>query len=65
MRYGVFAVLLLIALVLTDDLHHLGANLLQVNPEAFKDASGYSLTLSHQSQQQVLGPDVVVVESPR
>ena len=50
---------------LADDLHDLGADLLQVDAQALQHAGGDALALAHQPQQQVLGADVVVVEAPR
>ena len=50
---------------LAHDLHHLGANLLQIHAQALQDAGGDALALAHQAQQQMLGADVVVIEPPR
>ncbi len=51
--------------VLVDDLHDLGPNLLEVDPQALQHACRDALAFSHQSEEQVLGADVVVIEAPR
>jgi len=40
-----------------------GADLRELDPERVKDASGHSLALAHEAQQEVLRPYVVVVET--
>src|SRR4029077_2801508 len=51
-------------LALADDLLDLAADALQRNAQRFQRLGGYALTLVNKSQQDVLGPDVVVVEHP-
>ena len=48
-----------------DDELHGGADLGQLDVHVLKDARGDALTLPHQAEQQVFGPDVVVVEALR
>ena len=50
---------------LADDLHHLGAHLLEVDAQALQHAGGDALAFADQAEQQVLGADVVVVQAPR
>ena len=51
-------------LALADDLLHLGAHGLQRDAERLQRLGGDALTLVDQAQEDVLGPDVVVVEHP-
>ncbi len=64
--YGVFVCwcLLLVAAVLADDLQNLLPDLLQIHAEALEHACGDTLALANESKKQVLGSDVVVVETP-
>ena len=48
-------------LALTDDLLNLLAHLLEVDAERFQRLSGNAFTFVNQSEQNVLGADVVVV----
>jgi hypothetical protein len=48
-----------------DDAHHLGANTLHGDVEALEDASGETLLLAQQPEENVLRADVVVLERPR
>jgi hypothetical protein len=50
---------------LAHDLHHLGAHLFQVHAETLENAGGDALPFPHQSEQQMLGSDVVMVEASR
>lgn len=51
-------------LALADDLFDLLADRLKRDPEALQGLSGDTLTLVDQTQEDVLGADVVVVEHP-
>ena len=48
-----------------DDAHDLGAHPLDGDVEGLEDAGGEALLLAEQAEQDVLGPDVVVLERPR
>ena len=48
-----------------DDADHLGADLLHGDLEALEHPRGEALLLAQQTQQDVLGPDVVVLEGAR
>ena len=48
-----------------DDPHDLGADALDGDVEGLEDAGGEALLLAQESEQDVLGPDVVVLEGPR
>ena len=48
-----------------DDPHHLGAHTLHGDVEGLQDASGQALLLPEETEQDVLRPDVVVLERPR
>ena len=50
---------------LADDLLDLGANRLQADPEGLEGLGGDAFALVDEAEQDVLGPDVVVVEQPR
>ena len=50
---------------LTDDLHHLRADLFEIHAEAFQHAGGDAFAFADQAEQQVLGADVVVVQPAR
>ena len=52
-------------LTLADDLLDLAADTLERDAQRLQRLGGYALTLVNKSQQDVLGPDVVVVEHPR
>src|SRR5262249_29379268 len=49
---------------LADDAGYLGAHLLDRDVEGVEDACGQALLLTEKAEQDVLGPDVVVLESP-
>ena len=49
----------------TDDLLDLGAHGLERDAERLECLGGDAFTLVDQAEQDVLGPDVVVVEEPR
>ena len=48
-----------------DDAHDLGAHTLDGDVEALEDAGRKALLLAQQAEQDVLGPDVVVLQRPR
>ena len=48
-----------------DDADHLGADALDGDVERLEDAGGEALLLAEQPEQDVLGPDVVVLERAR
>ena len=50
---------------LADDLHYLGAHLFQIDAQTLQHAGGNSLTFPHQTKQEMLGTDVMVIEAPR
>ena len=52
-------------LALADDLLDLPADTLERDPEARERLAGDAVVLPNQAEQQVLGPDVVVVQHPR
>src|SRR6266568_2280213 len=52
-------------LALADDLLHLGPHGLEGDAQGLQGLRGYALALVDQAEQDVLGPDVVVVEHPR
>ena len=56
---------ILVSLALADDLLDLLADLLQLDAEALECLAGHAVALVNQAEQNVLGPDVVVVEHPR
>jgi hypothetical protein len=53
------------ALTAPDDELHGAADLVQVDAQVREHLGGYTLTLSHQPQEQMLGTDVIVVEALR
>ena len=55
--------LLLVAAVLADYLEHLLSNLLQVHTQALEYARSDTFALADEAEEQVLSPDVMVVES--
>src|SRR5918994_1919559 len=48
-----------------DDAHDLGTHALHGDVEALEDAGRQALLLAQQAEQDVLGPDVVVLQRPR
>src|SRR4029450_12471238 len=52
-------------LALADDLLNLLTHGLEGDVEAHEGLAGDAVSLAHQAEQDVLGPDVVVVEHPR
>ena len=52
-------------LPLADDLRDLGPDGVERDPQGFQGLGGHPLTLVDEAQEDVLGPDVVVVEHPR
>ena len=50
---------------LPDDFLHLRTNGLEGDPHGSEDPSGHAVALAKQTEQDVLGADVVVVEHPR
>src|SRR5260221_403289 len=50
---------------LAEHLDGLGAHLLQVDAQALQHARGDALALAHQTEQQMLGADIVVVQPAR
>ena len=48
-----------------DDAHDLGAHALDGDVEGLEDAGGEALLLAEQTEEDVLGPDVVVLERAR
>ena len=50
---------------LADDLDHLVADGLKVDAHSFEGAGGDSFAFVQQSEEDVLGADVAVVEEPR
>ena len=48
-----------------DDAHDLGAHTLDGDVEALEHAGGEALLLTEEAEEDVLGPDVVVLERPR
>ncbi len=52
-------------LSLADDLRDLGSNGFQGDPKGLEGLGGYALPLVDQSEEDVLGADVVLVEHPR
>ena len=48
-----------------DDAHDLGAHALDGDVEALEDAGREALLLAQEAEQDVLGPDVVVLQRPR
>src|SRR5665648_31962 len=47
-----------------DDAHHGGAHFLHRDFQAVEDAGSHAFFLAQQAQQEVFGPDVVVLERP-
>ena len=62
---GLLGLLLRVRLALAEHVDDLGAHLLQADAEALQHAGGDALALAHQTQKQMLGADVVVVEAAR
>jgi hypothetical protein len=50
---------------LADDLHHLRAHFLKVHAEALEHSGRYAFTFAHETEQQMLCPNVMVIQAPR
>ena len=50
---------------LVQNVNNLGANLVKADAERLEDAGSDAFTFTHQTKQQMLGADVVVVEAAR
>ena len=48
---------------LAQHAHHLGAHLLQGDAHDLQHAGGHALAIAHQAEQQMLGADIVMVQS--
>src|SRR2546423_713761 len=62
---GVARLLLRVALALVEDVDDLAANLVKRDTQRFEHAGGDTLALADQPEQQVLRPNVVMVQPPR
>src|SRR5690606_5689154 len=48
---------------LADDLHHLRAHAFQVHAQAFEHSGGDALAFPDKTKQEVLGPDVMMIQA--